>query len=55
MSEDIVSKRTAELLVLLSMDGVDREELKALVASAFADGVNYSVGQIGQGNDPEQR
>lgn len=55
MSECLMSERTAELLLLLYNDGVDHEELKALVRSAFEDGINYTIEQVsntgGQGNN----
>ena len=43
MSLEMMSQRTAELLLLLHDDGVDREELKALVGSAFQDGIAYTL------------
>ncbi len=43
MSLEMMSQRTAELLLLLHDDGVDREELKALVGSAFQDGVAFTL------------
>lgn len=46
MTESFMSQRTAELLLLLYDDGVDQEELKALVGSAFEDGVNCAINQI---------
>lgn len=54
MSENLMSERTTELLLLLYGDGVDREELKALVGSAFGDGVDYMKKQISRtGNQGE--
>lgn len=41
-----MSQRTAELMLLLYDDGVDREELKALVGSAFEDGVEYTLQHV---------
>lgn len=51
MSESLMSQRTAELLLLLYDDGVDGEELKALVDSAFQDGLAYMVKRGGEGRD----
>ena len=43
MNDEFMSKGTTELVVLLLGDGVDHEELEALVSSAFADGVNFAI------------
>ena len=43
MSEPLMSQRTAELMLLLYDDGVDGDELKALVDSAFGDGLTFMV------------
>ena len=43
MSEPLMSQRTAELLLLLYDDGVDGDELRALVDSAFGDGLTFMV------------
>lgn len=51
MTESIMSEQTTELMLLLYGDGVDREELKALVGSAFQDGIKYTVGQLGERNE----
>ena len=48
MTDELMSKGTAELVVLLLGDGVDHEELNALVSSAFADGVNFAIRQLGE-------
>ena len=47
MSESLMSERTTELLLLLYNDGVDHDELKALVRSAFEDGINYTIENVG--------
>lgn len=39
----MMSSLTRELMLLLHDDGVDRNELKALVDSAFQDGVAYTI------------
>ncbi|UCH74059.1 MAG: hypothetical protein JSU82_17360 [Rhodospirillales bacterium] len=52
MSENFMSQRTAELLLLLSNDGVDEEELRALATSAFEDGMRCRIGRIGDGDEP---
>lgn len=54
MSERFVSDKTKELLLLLYDDGVDREELKALVSSAFKDGIDYLIGERNDRDDPSQ-
>ncbi len=46
MIDAFMSERTAELLLLLYDDGVDQEELKALVRSAFEDGINCILDHI---------
>lgn len=51
MSDSLMSPRTAELLLLLYDDGVDGEELKALVDSAFQDGLAYMARRHGEGRD----
>ena len=43
-----MSQRTAELMLLLYDDGVDREELKALVDSAFGDGLTFMAKHYGE-------
>ena len=43
MTSDPMSRRTADLMILLCDDGVNREELKALVGSAFKDGLDYAI------------
>ena len=48
MTDEFMSKGTAELVVLLLGDGVDHEELEALVSSAFTDGVNFAIKQLGE-------
>lgn len=48
MTDELMSKGTAELLVLLLGDGVDHEELTALVSSAFTDGVNFAIEHLGE-------
>lgn len=51
MSDSLMSPRTAELILLLYDDGVDGEELKALVDSAFQDGLAYMAKHQGEGRD----
>ncbi len=46
MTDDMMSQLTADLMLLLYEDGVDREELTALVGSAFRDGVEYTIKNI---------
>ncbi len=46
MSLEMMSRRTTELLLLLYDDGVDRDELKALVGSAFQDGITYTLNNL---------
>ena len=46
MTDDMMSQLTADLMLLLYEDGVDREELTALVGSAFRDGVEYTIKHI---------
>lgn len=46
MTFGLMNKRTAELMLLLHEDGVDREELKALVGSAFEDGVEFALQHV---------
>lgn len=53
MTERLMSDLTAELMLLLHGDGVDREELKALVDSAFRDGVTYTMKTIDQAGPSE--
>lgn len=48
MTDEFMSKGTAELLVLLLGDGVDDDELAALVSSAFTDGVNFAIKYSGE-------
>ena len=48
MTDEFMSKGTAELVVLLLGDGVDDEELTALVSSAFSDGVNFAISRLGE-------
>jgi hypothetical protein len=43
MAGEFTKKATTELVFLLLGDGVDHEELEALVRSAFADGVNLVI------------
>ena len=43
MKDPLMSQHTKDLLLLLSEDGVDRDELRALVESAFQDGLAYMV------------
>lgn len=50
MSNRLMSSRTVELMLLLYDDGVDGNELKALVDSAFKDGATYMVKNY---DDPE--
>ena len=42
----LMSSSTIELMLLLYDDGVDRNELKALVDSAFTDGMTYTLRDI---------
>jgi hypothetical protein len=51
MSQELMSQRTAELMLLLYDDGVDREELKALVGSAFQDGIEYTIKRMADAQD----
>jgi hypothetical protein len=51
MSQELMSERTAELMLLLYDDGVDRDELKALVGSAFKDGIDYTIKRMGDSRD----
>jgi hypothetical protein len=51
MSQEMMSERTAELMLLLYDDGVDRNELKALVGSAFKDGIEYTIKRMGDNRD----
>jgi len=46
MTYGLMNKRTAELMLLLHEDGVDREELKALVGSAFEDGIEFALQHV---------
>lgn len=39
MNNQYMSQRTADLMVMMLGDGVDPEELRALVDSAFCDGL----------------
>ena len=48
MNDRAMSRSTAELFTLLYNDGVDRDELRALVGSAFRDGYMYSLRQSGR-------
>ena len=43
MPDNPMSAHTADLMLLLFDDGADQEELKALISSAFTDGVNYTI------------
>ena len=43
VTENMMSSLTRELMLLLHDDGVDQNELKALVDSAFQDGVAYTI------------
>jgi hypothetical protein len=54
MPQDLMSQRTAELMLLLYDDGVDRDELKALVGSAFQDGVEYTIKRMRGHRDSPQ-
>ena len=49
MSEPYMSQRTAELMLLLFEDGVDGDELRALVDSAFSDGLSVMVKHYDEG------
>ncbi len=51
MTDDLMSKGTTELVVLLLGDGVDHMELNALVSSVFADGVNFAIKHLGEAGD----
>ncbi|MGD8327540.1 MAG: hypothetical protein PVF65_11545 [Sphingomonadales bacterium] len=42
MNEDYMSQRTTDLMLLLFGDGVDGDELRALVDSAFSDGLKVA-------------
>lgn len=53
MTERFLSQRTADMVVLLCNDGVDREELKALVSSAFEDGIDCTLKQMDGSDDRE--
>ena len=46
MEDVMMSRLTADLMLLLYEDGADREELTALVGSAFRDGVEYTIKHI---------
>jgi hypothetical protein len=47
----MMSERTAELMLLLYDDGVDRDELKALIGSAFEDGIEFTLKNLDQLGD----
>jgi hypothetical protein len=51
MPQDLMSEHTAELMLLLYDDGVDRDELKALVGSAFKDGIEYTIKRMSDNRD----
>lgn len=51
MSEIFMSQRTAELLLLLSSDGVSEEELRALASSAFEDGMRCGIKHMRKDDD----
>ena len=53
MSERLLSKRTAELMLLLFEDGVDGDELRALVDSAFSDGLSFMRRHYEVGGDAD--
>ena len=55
MGDNLMSQRTAELLLLLSSDGVDQEELKALASSAFEDGMKCRIKLLGDRGEPSPR
>ena len=55
MSDNLMSQRTAELMLLLYDDGVNREELKALVGSAFKDGIEFTMKRMNEDLDPGGR
>ena len=55
MGDNLMSQRTAELLLLLSSDGVDQEELVALASSAFEDGIKCRLKLLGDRGDSSPR
>lgn len=55
MPDNPMSKRTADLMLLLFDDGVDPDELKALIGSAFVDGVDYSFKHMDETRDNPDR
>jgi hypothetical protein len=55
MSDKLMSERTAELMLLLYDDGMDREELKALVGSAFKDGIAFTMKRLNDDRDSGSR
>ena len=55
MTHKLMSERTAELMLLLYDDGVNREELKALVGSAFKDGIEFTMKRMNDDLDPGGR